>query len=96
MSVTREEFEVLKSDVATLRERLHALHPTVEEHDDRLDEHDTAIGQLGVRLADVRLHLERMVVEQHRLADAVTAQNGGLEVCVRNTAQILALLGGPK
>lgn len=88
--------EALERRVASLEERFKELHPTVEEHDDRLDEHDKAIGTLGVRLADVKFQLERMAAEQHRLAEAVTAQNASLELILRNTASIAAAMGVSK
>lgn len=88
--------EELERRVAAIEGRLAELHPTVDEHDDRLDEHDKAIGTLGVRLADVKFQLERMAAEQHRLAEAVTAQNGSLELILRNTASIVATLGVSK
>lgn len=95
--------EELERRLSAVEARLEGIHPTVEQHDDRLDEHDTIIGQLGVRLADVRLHLERMVSEQHRLADAITVQGraietqtASLELILRNTASIAASLGVSK
>ena len=92
--VSRDEFEALRAEVSGLRRRVSELHPTVEEHDDRLDEHDTAIGSHGLKLAELRQTLERLTAEHHRLADAITAQGGSIELVVRNTASIIALLGG--
>jgi uncharacterized coiled-coil protein SlyX len=95
--------EELERRVAAIEKRVGELHPAVEDHDDRLDEHDKAIGLLGVRLGDVKYQLERVATEQAKTSDAVealaqaqAAQNGSLELILRNTASIAAALGVSK
>jgi len=75
-----------------LVESVVALHPAIEEHDDRLDEHEVSISSHALKLADLRATLEKLLNEQHRLADVATAQSGTLEILVRNTARTVALL----
>lgn len=90
--VTRDEFEALRTEVSGLRKRVEALPPAIEEHDGRLDDHASRIESLELKWAELRSGLARLVVEQHRLADALTAQGGGLELVSRNVSRVLEIL----
>lgn len=92
-SVSREAYELvvsrlthLEGRVCVLEQSQSQLAPAVEEHDDRLDEHDVQIGSISNKLTI-------MVSEQHRLADALTMLQAGLPAIARQLAAIAERLG---
>lgn len=90
--VSRDEFDALKAEVSGLTKRVKELHPAVEKHDGRLDDHAERIESLELKWAELRSGLARLVVEQHRLADALTSQGGSLELMARNVGRVLEIL----
>lgn len=84
-TISREEFEELRGEVAALRRGFESVHPTVLEHGVQLD-------RLAAAYTEVRRELGAIANQVNRLSSVATTQGLSLEKIDRNVQRLLEIL----
>jgi chromosome segregation ATPase len=72
LEVLAHRVEVVEASLRTLKEELRAMRPVVEEHEDRLDGHDSGAESMQRLLSATQSAVIRMEADISRLVDSVT------------------------